>query len=201
MEQHGYLSKLGKALRNPRLAIHVLQSLVRGKFFLIACRLRGKRVEGGQGLRINGKLSFRGPGRLILGRNILISMHVMPFTYNHDSFISIGDETFLNGTCFGCAQEISIGCQCILADARIMDTDFHSLHADRHNPESPVRVKPVKISDNVWIGAQAGILPGTRIGKNSVVSFGAVCSGRYRADAVIVGNPAEVATSIPGQTA
>jgi acetyltransferase-like isoleucine patch superfamily enzyme len=131
----------------------------------------------------------------------MVSMHVTPFTYSRDAVITIGDGTFLNGTRFGCAQEITVGERCILADARIMDTDFHSLHADRHDPAAPVRVKPVHIADNVWIGAQAGILPGTRIGRNSVVSFGAVCSGRYRADAVIIGNPGEAVMSIPGTPA
>jgi maltose O-acetyltransferase len=50
----------------------------------------------------------------------------------------------------------------------------------------------------VWIGAHAGILPGTRIGKNSVVGFGAVCSGEFPANVIIAGNPARVLRAIPG---
>lgn len=182
------------------MAIRVAIELFRGWLFLVVCRARGMTIEGGKGLRIEGRLVARGKGKLVLGDNIRVAMKVTPWTYHPDAVIRIGDNTFLNGTRFGCAREISIGRNCILADARIMDTDFHSLHANRSDPDAPVRVKPVRLEDNVWVGAQAGILPGTKIGKNSVVAFGAVCSGKYRANAVILGNPAEVAMSIPSVT-
>jgi acetyltransferase-like isoleucine patch superfamily enzyme len=61
-----------------------------------------------------------------------------------------------------------------------------------------VRVLPVNIGANVWIGQNAGILPGTRIGDNSVVSFGAVCAREYPPNVIIAGNPAKVAGRIPG---
>jgi acetyltransferase-like isoleucine patch superfamily enzyme len=41
-------------------------------------------------------------------------------------------------------------------------------------------------------------LPGTRIGKNSVVGFGAVVSGEFPSDVIIAGNPAVVVKPIPG---
>jgi acetyltransferase-like isoleucine patch superfamily enzyme len=73
-----------------------------------------------------------------------------------------------------------------------MDTDFHSVRIDRHDPTAPVRVAAIVLEDNVWVGAQAGILPGTRIGANSVVGFGAVCAGVFPENVVIAGNPAKV---------
>ena len=73
-----------------------------------------------------------------------------------------------------------------------MDTDFHSTLRNRHDPDAPIRVAPVHIADNVWIAAAVGILPGTTIGANSVVGFGAVCAGDYPADVIIAGNPAVV---------
>lgn len=191
------LTLLGKLLRNPRGAFGAALAIVRARLFLLGCRVRGVRVEGGRGLRIDGKLVVRGSGRLVLGENVRIGMQVTPWTYDALAVISVGDNTFLNGTRLGCAREISIGRDCIIAEARIMDTDFHSLRADRHRAEAPIRVKPVRIGDNVFIGAQVGILPGTEIGTNSVVGFGAVCSGAYPADVVIVGNPATVARPIP----
>jgi acetyltransferase-like isoleucine patch superfamily enzyme len=78
-----------------------------------------------------------------------------------------------------------------------MDTDFHSIRADRRSREAPVRVAPVRIEENVWVGAAAAILPDTTIGTNSVVGFGAVCMGRYPADKVIIGNPARAVLPLP----
>lgn len=195
------LGRLTRIVRRPGAAWRAVLSRVRARVFFLSCRLRGVRVEGGAGLRIAGRLSVRGPGRLVLGRNVRVGMTVTPWTHDPGAVISIGDNTFLNGTRFGCAREISVGRDCIIADVRIMDTDFHSLRADRHDERAPVRVSPVRIGDNVFIGAQAGILPGTEIGENSVVGFGAVCAGSYPADVVILGNPATVAHPVPGNPA
>ncbi len=109
----------------------------------------------------------------------------------------IGDNVTMGATQFGCMREIVIGRDCILARASIMDTDFHSTRADRRTDAAPVRVAPVHVGENVWIGQSAGILPGTKIGKNSVVSFGAVCMREYPENVIIMGNPAKVVMPIP----
>jgi acetyltransferase-like isoleucine patch superfamily enzyme len=128
-------------------------------------------------------------------------MTTTPWTYQANAVITIGARSFLNGTRFGCNERISIGADAILAEANLMDTDFHSVHANRHDPSAPVRTRPIELEENVWIGGHAGILPGTRIGKNSVVGFGAVCSGEYPPNVVIAGNPARVLRAIPGAEA
>jgi acetyltransferase-like isoleucine patch superfamily enzyme len=181
----------------------VLLALTRGRVFLLRCLLIGKRVVGGTGLRLYGRLHVKGPGTLVLGEDIVVEMTVTAWTHDPDARISIGTHSFLNGTRFGCASEITIGDYAILGESHIFDTDFHSLSADRWNPTAPVRRRPVRLGRNVWVGANAGLLPGTVIDDNSVVGFGAVCAGRYPRDSVIVGNPARVLRSIPesGETA
>ena len=129
---------------------------------------------------------------MIVGDNVRVGMTVTPWTYAPDAVIAIGDDSFVNGTSFACRREIRIGNRAILGRSSIMDTDFHSVGADRHNPDAPIRVAPIILEDNVWVAAQAGILPGTRIGRNSVVGFGAVCAGVFPDNAVIAGNPAKV---------
>jgi acetyltransferase-like isoleucine patch superfamily enzyme len=53
-------------------------------------------------------------------------------------------------------------------------------------------VKPVIISSGCWIGANAVILPGVRIGKNAVVGAGSIVTKSIPDFAVAVGNPARV---------
>lgn len=161
------------------------------------CRLRGIRLETGRNFRVSGRLIIRGPGRVVFGDDVLIDGTVTPWTYSEDAVISIGSGSYVNGTRFGCRREIRIGEGAILGDARVMDTDFHSIARNRHDPSAPIRVAPVRIADNVWIGAAVGILPGTTIGANSVVGFGAVCAGSYPSDVIIAGNPAVVIRPIP----
>jgi acetyltransferase-like isoleucine patch superfamily enzyme len=189
---------IARGLREPGRAIKVVRELLRGRICLWWCRLRGLRVEGGRGLRIEGRLIIRGPGRVILGDGVQVGMIVTPWTYHPDAVISIGAGSFLNGTRFGCQERIEVGAKAILASAQILDTDFHSTHTDRHSPEAPVRTASVIIEENVWVAASTGVLPGTRIGRNSVVGFGAVCNGDYPANVIIAGNPARVVGPIPG---
>jgi len=145
---------------------------------------------------VYGRLSFYGPGRVIFGDHVRVGMTVTPWTYDRDAVISVGSHSFINGTRFACASAILIGDRAILADARIMDTDFHSLAIDRHRDGAHVRVERVVLGENVWVAAAVGVLPGTTIGDNSVVGFGAVCSGPYPANALILGNPARMIRSL-----
>jgi carbonic anhydrase/acetyltransferase-like protein (isoleucine patch superfamily) len=190
-------SLLWRGLRNPGRALQAVLILARAWRYKAWCRLRGIRLQTGRNFRISGRLIIRGPGRVVFGDNVLIDGVVTPWTYSADAVISVGSDSYVNGTRFGCQREIRIGERAILGDARILDTDFHSTLRNRHDPEAPIRVAPVHIEENVWVAAAVGILPGTRIGRNSVVGFGAVCAGSYPADVIIAGNPAVVVRSIP----
>ena len=51
---------------------------------------------------------------------------------------------------------------------------------------------PVRIGNNVWIGAGAVILPGITIGENSVIGAGSIVTKDIPANVVAVGNPCRV---------
>jgi hypothetical protein len=197
MRESSWGGLLVKAADDPLRALGIAVALLRGGLFLLRCRLLGRRVMGGKGLRISGTLVWSGPGTLVLGDYVHVGGKVVPATFSRDAVIEVGSHTFLNGTRFGCVQRIRIGAWCLVGNARIMDTDFHSVQANRHDPGAPVRVRPVEIADNAWIGAFTGILPGTKVGRNSVVGYGAVCAGEFPADVVIAGNPARVLRKLP----
>lgn len=192
---------VSRGLRHPGAATSALLALAAGWWYKFWYGWIRGRLRAGRNLRVQGSLSVRGPGRVIFGHNVTIGMRVTPWTYAPEAVITIGDRVFLNGTSFGCAREITIGADCILADAAVMDTNFHSVHVNRHDPDAPVRVKPVRLEPNVWVGSRAGLLPGTTIGANSVVGFGAVCAGAYPGNSIIGGNPAQVIRPVPGPEA
>lgn len=191
-------SKFRKGLANPGAAIKYVAALARGRRTLWWCRLLGRRVTAGRNFRVGGRLVIRGPGRVIFGDNVNIERIVTPWTNTPEAVIEIGSNSYLNGTRFGCSERITIGPRAILSDASIADTNAHSTHVDRHSPDAPIRVKPVVLEENVWLGAAVGVLPGTRIGRNSVVGYGAVCAGIYPANSIIAGSPARVVKRVPG---
>jgi len=73
-------------------------------------------------------------------------------------------------------------------------TDQNHVYAD---PDTPVGQQwpaedPVEIGSGSWLGAGAVILPGTRLGRNTVVGAGAVVRGVFPDHAVLAGVPAKV---------
>ena len=73
-------------------------------------------------------------------------------------------------------------------------TDQNHVYAD---PETPIGQQwpaedPVEIGAGSWLGAGAVILPGTRLGRNTVVGAGAVVRGEFPDHAVLAGVPATV---------
>ena len=187
-----------RALAEPGRAATAAAGLLRGHLYRLYYRLRGRRVRAGRNFRVFGRLWIKGPGEVIFGDNVKVFGPTTPWTYTAESRIVIGNNVILGHAQFGCVREIIIGPDCIVGGCSIMDTDFHSTRADRRLPGAPVRVAPVHIGANVWIARNVGILPGTRIGDNSVVSFGAVCAREYPPNVIIAGNPAKVAGKVPG---
>ena len=59
----------------------------------------------------------------------------------------------------------------------------------KHQPHTNA---PIRISDDVWIGANATILKGVTIGTGAVVGAGAVVTRDVPDYAIVMGNPARV---------
>ena len=188
---------LFRGLREPKQGVRFVRAVLKGHWHLFFYRLRGGRVRTGRYLQVYGRLVLEGPGTVEFGNSVRVYGVTTIPTYAPDARVIIGDFVGLDSVRFGCAREITIGSYSMVADSRIMDTNFHSLRADRHSDSAPVKVSPVRLEKNVWVAGQAGILPGTVIGENSVVGFGAVCRGVFPADVVIAGNPARAVAPLP----
>ena len=190
-------STLSLVVARPGRAVVVAWALLKGHWYKVWYPLRGIRFRAGRNLRVNGSLRIRGPGQVVFGDNIVVHGDATPWTHTSAARIVVGNNVSLGSTRFGCMQAITVGDDCLLASCALADSDFHSTRADRRSPEAPVRVAPIRLERNVWIGDNAGILPGTIIGENSVVGFGAVCMRPYPPNVVIVGNPGKVVGPIP----
>lgn len=174
------------------------RALAKGYWYRVIFRLLGKRFSAGRGFRCFGSIQFRGPGKLTIGDRVVLFGRVTPFTHSATAEIRIGNNVRLDGVRFGCAERISIGDDCLLAECHLIDTDFHSTRVDRRtNPDAPVRTAPITIEENVWVSEGVGMLPGAWIGANSVVGIRAVCVRRYPPNSILFGNPASVVAPVP----
>jgi acetyltransferase-like isoleucine patch superfamily enzyme len=133
----------------------------------------------------------------VLGDDIIVGDGTDLYTSDPEARITIGDRTYHNGPRFSCVRSIEIGPDCILADTRILDTDFHAVGRDRRSKSAPVRTAPVVVERNVWIAAGSAVLKGVRIGEDAVVAFGALVTADVPPGKVVGGNPARVLGDVP----
>lgn len=146
------------------------------------------------------------PRAIEVGRHVSCYAGVS-FSLGEHGTCKIGDFTLINGALIMCNERIEIGQHCLISwNVGIADSDFHPIDAAQRRidtmalapfyegrPERPViKSAPVFIEDNVWIGMNAVILKGVRIGENSVVAAGAVLSRSVPANVVVAGNPAVI---------
>lgn len=90
---------------------------------------------------------------------------------------------------------IYIGNSVMIAPNVTIATGTHPIHPQLRKKQAQFNV-PVYIEDNVWIGANATILPGVRIGENSVIGAGSVVTHDIPANVVAVGSPCRVLREI-----
>jgi acetyltransferase-like isoleucine patch superfamily enzyme len=194
-------SKIRKGIRNPIQGFRVLSYLLRGLYYKVKYRIQlNDRVNIGKNFMVKRRFSIKGSGRVTIGDNVFAdgTMHtVTPWTTHIDAEIIIGNNVFLNGTRFGCRRRITIGNNCILADCRILDTDYHSIIPTLRNHPEAVRSAPIQIGNNVWIAMGCVILRGVTIGDNSTISAVSVVYNDVPEYTVYGGNPATFIKKVP----
>ena len=117
-----------------------------------------------------------------------------PFYTDYGKNITVGKGVFINeGCCFQDQGGIEIGDNALIGQQVVIATLNHDLAPDKRANMIPA---PVKIGNNVWIGAHATILAGVTIGDNAVVAAGAVVTKDVPANVVVGGVPAKIIKKI-----
>ena len=110
--------------------------------------------------------------------------------------VVIGDHTRigLHNTVIG---PVKIGNHVNLAQGITVTALNHNFaDANKRIDEQGVSTNPVTIEDDVWIGANAVILPGVTIGNHCVVAAGAVVTKDVPPHSLVAGVPAKVIKQI-----
>ena len=115
------------------------------------------------------------------------------FEVRYPENLSIGYNTSLSGDCFINAKGgVEIGSYCHIAKGLTLYSHNHNYKSEDWIPYKGSILKPVKIGDCVWIGANVSIAPGTIIEDGVIVSMGSVVFGHIPKCAIVRGNPATV---------
>lgn len=110
--------------------------------------------------------------------------------------VMIGDHTRigLHNTIIG---PVTIGNHVNLAQGITVTALNHNFSdAEKRIDEQGVNTTPVVIGDDIWIGANAVILPGVTIGSHSVVAAGSVVTKDVPPHSLVAGVPAKIIRQI-----
>ena len=209
-----WLRKLQQKFQNKSLGELIKSALEKtlDALILLRYRLQYPHVKFGSKVRIEGKgkveignncvfASFEGKANKILLRDpsgcVTIGDHCF-FNSTHlkvegKGHIEIGDHAYFNAPQITATDSlIQFKKQCMVSDATIFDTDYHSIQINRRNPEVKVKSKSIVVEDNVWIASQSMILRGVTIGKNSVIGARAVVRKSVPDNVVVIGDPQQI---------
>ena len=100
--------------------------------------------------------------------------------------LEVGDRTWLGEEVFILNLErVCIGAHCCVAQRSFLCTGNHDLR----KPEVPYSGKPITLEDGVWIGAQAFVGPGVKVGEDTAVFAGSVVTKNLEPGKIYQGNP------------
>ena len=128
-----------------------------------------------------------------LGENTLIEQ---PFFCDYGYNIELGENFYSNHNLiildtnkvkFG--DNVFIGPNCGFYAAG------HPVDVEQRN-KGLEYAKPIEIGNNVWIGGNVVVLPGIKIGDNTVIGAGSVVTKNIPSNVIAVGNPCKVIKEI-----
>jgi acetyltransferase-like isoleucine patch superfamily enzyme len=154
--------------------------------------------------KIHGFILLKNRGKIILGRNCIITSNKNgnPVGSNSNSYIycspggiiKIGENVSLSNALIFSQENITISDYVMIGGGvQIWDTDFHplSLNARIVHDKSKIKTKSVFLERGCFIGANSLILKGVRIGENSIIAAGSVVSKSVPKNEIWGGNPAK----------
>lgn len=146
----------------------------------------GGKCTIGQNFKINNRESANPIGRF----------HACSIIIGKEGNLIIGKNVGMSSTAIVCHHNIEIGDNVnIGGNVAIYDTDFHSLASDKRIDKKTDRLEtkkaPIKISNNVFIGAHSTILKGVCIGENAIIGACSLVSKNVPKNEIWGGNPAK----------
>jgi acetyltransferase-like isoleucine patch superfamily enzyme len=162
-------------------------------------RSRSELLSRSPGSRIARGVEIRSIERLTLGSAVVIDSGVMLHCGGMewsppDGGISIGARSYIgpNSVLFG-AGGIELGEAVQVSPGVVITSHQHTFKRSVVDiRDQPIEFAKVVVERDVWIGANATILPGVRIGAGTIVGAGAVVTGDLPPQAVALGVPARV---------
>ena len=151
--------------------------------------VNGTKKEAILFVRPNGRLVINGAVRLLSGATLQVQQNAS---------IDIGQAYINHDATIIAANNMKLGNGLLISrNVTIFDSDFHTILDKDGNQINTI--KNIEIGDHVWVGVNATLLRGTKIGKGAVIAAGAVVGGKIKEGTMAAGNPARSYSEIQGE--
>ena len=152
-------------------------------------RLRGARLGGKS--RIGHACKIVRPWRLRTGKRVQLEHQVYIKMTSEEAAIKFGDEVFVGfGVVLNILDSLSLGNHVLIAPGCFITDHHHKRGAHDRIAAQGCESAPIIIEDDVWLGANAVVLPGVRIGRGAIIGAGAVVTHNVEPMAIVAGVPA-----------
>ena len=113
--------------------------------------------------------------------------------------LEVGDHFFANSNCYFMDDaRIAFGNHVFIGPNCAFYTAQHPIHPMQRNRKIE-RALPITVGNNVWLGGNCVVLPGVKIGSNTVIGADSVITKDIPDNVVAVGNPCRVLHAITPQ--
>jgi len=165
--------------------------LVAGRIRASILRLRGAKIA--EKANISNSVNVPKAARVSAGLRFKVESDVYLKLVSDTARLSFGNFVFIGkGSEFDVKQEVSVGSNVLIAPGVFITDHNHGISPHALINEQPCVCKKVTIHDDVWIGANAVILPGVTLSEGSVVGAGAVVTKSVKAMSIVAGVPAKI---------
>jgi len=130
--------------------------------------------------------------RELLGRTGERFTVTPPFHCDYGVNISLGEDFYVNYNCVILdGGRVTFGDHVFIGPNCVFSTAGHPLDAEQRNAGLEIAL-PIRVGDNVWLGAGVTVLPGVTIGDNCVIGAGSVVTRDIPGGVVAAGSPCRV---------
>ncbi|HEY3328869.1 MAG TPA: acyltransferase [Capsulimonadaceae bacterium] len=155
----------------------------------------------GQCSFVMGPVRIEGAGQIEIGDNVSVGQYnwLNAITsYAGAAFtpkLVIGSGTYVGSfCCITCADEVTIGADCVLSEHVYISDCSHGLNPERGRiMDQPLALGgAVRIGAGSFVGYQATIMPGVSLGKHCIVGANSVVTNSFPDYSMVAGVPARL---------
>jgi acetyltransferase-like isoleucine patch superfamily enzyme len=134
-------------------------------------------------------LTVVGPGKVIISEDCIIR-NLFIETVNESALVFIDSHVFIgNNSHFIANNKIDIGKNTLIAPRVMLIDNDHKIQSGAIYKHADIVGKPIKIGENVWLGANVTVLKGVSIFNNAVIGANSLVTKNVGENKICVGSP------------